>query len=173
MIGSNRLLLNAAAAHLELSGVRAVILGDSFGGEARELAATHANIIRGIYTSGTPAPSPVALISGGETTVILGSAPGIGGRNQEFALALLLELEAFGQTLWGLSAGSDGIDGVSTAAGAFLTPDSLMRARELDLDPAVALHRHDSGSFFAALGDALVTGPTGQNLNDLRVLLVL
>jgi glycerate 2-kinase len=171
VIGSNRLLLNAAAAYLESQGVRAVILGDSYAGEARELAATQAAIVRAVYASGTPAPPPVALISGGEATVTLNSAPGIGGRNQEFALALLLELEGLGQNLWGLSAGSDGIDGASAAAGAFLGPDSLLRARLLGLDAFAALQGHDSGSFFAALGDALTTGPTGQNLNDLRVLL--
>ncbi|UQN09855.1 glycerate kinase [Deinococcus sp. QL22] len=173
VIGSNRLLLNAAAAHLESQGVRAVILGDSFGGEARDLAALHAAIVRGVYGSGTSAPPPVALISGGEATVTLGLHPGVGGRNQEFALTLLLELEGRNRNLWGLSAGSDGIDGASAAAGAFLSPDSLQRARALGLNPAVALYRHDSGSFFSALGDALNTGPTGQNLNDLRVLLAL
>ncbi|THF71607.1 glycerate kinase [Deinococcus sp. Arct2-2] len=184
VIGSNRLLLNAAAAHLDSQGVRAIILGDAFGGEARDLAATHAAIIRSVYTSGTPALAPVALISGGEATVTLGpafvfdAAPGIGGRNQEFALAFLMEMgllesEGLNLNLWGLSAGSDGIDGTSAAAGAFLMPDSLVRARARGLDPAAALHRHDSGTFFAALGDALITGPTGQNLNDLRVLLAL
>lgn len=173
VIGSNRLLLNAAAAYLESQGVRAVILGDSYAGEACEMAAIHAAIIRGVYASGTPAPPPVALISGGEATVTLGPNPDIGGRNQEFALALLLNLEGLNRNLWGLSAGSDGIDGASAAAGAFLMPDSLVRARALGLDAFAALHRHDSGTFFAALGDALITGPTGQNLNDLRVLLAI
>ncbi|WP_425144884.1 glycerate kinase type-2 family protein [Deinococcus sp.] len=169
VIGSNRMLLDAAAAFLQTQGTRTVILGDTFGGEARELAAAHAALVRRVQALGTPVAAPTALISGGETTVTLRGS-GMGGRNQEFALALLLELGA--QGLWALSSGSDGIDGASPAAGAFLTPDSLERAARLGLDARVALRNNDSGSFFAALGDTLLTGPTGQNLNDLRILLL-
>ncbi|WP_164928007.1 MOFRL family protein [Deinococcus radiodurans] len=95
---------------------------------------------------------------------------GAGGRNQEFALALALALGEDG--VYALSAGSDGIDGSSDAAGAFLTPDTLGRARAAGLSPREFLERNDSGTFFAHLGDALVTGPSGHNLNDFRALLV-
>ena len=169
VIGSNRLLLEAAAGYLETQGLRAVILGDTFGGEARELAATHAALVRSIRDFGTPVPAPVALLSGGEATVTVRGS-GVGGRNHEFALALLLELGERG--LWAVSAGSDGIDGSAAAAGAFLTPDSLARAQQLGLNARAALNDNDSGTFFAALGDTLTTGPTGQNLNDLRMLLI-
>ena len=95
---------------------------------------------------------------------------GVGGRNQEFALALALALGEDG--IYALSAGSDGIDGSSDAAGAFLTPDTLKRARALGLNPGSFLEGNDSGTFFAQLGDALVTGPSGHNLNDFRALWV-
>ena len=85
-------------------------------------------------------------------------------------LALALALGEAG--VYALSAGSDGIDGSSEAAGAFLTPDTLARAHELGLDAAEFLTRNDSGTFFARLGDALVTGPSGHNLNDFRALAV-
>ncbi|WP_407572186.1 glycerate kinase [Deinococcus altitudinis] len=169
VIGTNRLLLEAAAAHLEGQGVRAVILGDTFGGEARDLAAAHAAIVRSVQRFGTPVRGPVALISGGEATVTL-RGKGMGGRNHEFALALLLELGE--QGIFALSAGSDGIDGSSPAAGAFLFPDSLARSRSAGPDARASLEDNDSGAFFAALGDTLLTGPTGHNLNDLRILLV-
>ncbi|ULH14159.1 glycerate kinase (plasmid) [Deinococcus sp. KNUC1210] len=169
VIGSNRLLLDAAAQSLEARGIPAVILGDTFGGEARELAAMHAALVRSVRGFGTPVRAPVALLSGGEATVTVRGS-GVGGRNHEFALALLLELGERG--LWALSVGSDGVDGSAAAAGAFLTPDSWQRARHLGLDLQTALHNNDSGTLFAALGDALITGPTGQNLNDLRILLI-
>ena len=171
VIGSNRMLLEAAQRWLEARGVRAVILSDTFGGEARELAEFHASTVHSIRQHGTPFSAPVFLLSGGEATVTLASAGvGIGGRNQEFALWLLHDLGERG--VYALSAGSDGIDGGSPAAGAFLTPDSQQRARAAGLDIADALARHDSGTFFAVLGDALVTGPSGHNLNDFRAIWV-
>ena len=171
VIGSNRLLLEAAQRWLEARGVRAVILSDTFGGEARELAGFHASIVQSIRQHGTPFSASVVLLSGGETTVTLPpTGLGIGGRNQEFALWLLQGLGERG--VYALSAGSDGIDGSSPAAGAFLTPDSYSRARAAGLNIADALARHDSGTFFAALGDALVTGPSGHNLNDCRAIWV-
>ncbi|AZI44765.1 glycerate kinase (plasmid) [Deinococcus psychrotolerans] len=173
VIGSNRLLLDAAAQYLESQGVRAVILGDTFGGEAKELAAAHAAIVRSVQEFGTPVSAPVALISGGEATVTL-RGKGMGGRNHEFALALLLELgqSSDRQGVWALSAGSDGVDGSSPAAGAFLTPDSSARVQQLGLNGHESLTNNDSGTFFAALGDTLQTGPSGHNLNDLRIILV-
>ncbi len=173
IIGSNRLLLEAAQNYLETRGVQAVILGDTFEGEARELARFHASLARSVQQFGSPvavpAAGPVVLLSGGEATVTL-RGNGTGGRNLEFALALLLALGERG--LYALSAGSDGIDGSSDAAGAFLTPDSLGRARALGLDAHDFLERNDSGTFFAALGDTLVTGPSGHNLNDFRAIAI-
>lgn len=169
VIGSNRLLLEAAQRELTQQGVRAVILGDTFEGEARELAHFHAAIIRSIRQFGSPLAAPVVLLSGGETTVTL-HGDGIGGRNQEFALALALALGKHG--VYALSAGSDGIDGSSSAAGALLQPDTLARAQQMGLDAHDYLARNDSGSFFARLGDALMTGPSGNNLNDFRAMAI-
>ena len=171
IIGSNHLLLAAAQRHLQAQGVRAVILGDTFEGEAQALAGFHASVIRSIQRHGEPFHGPLVLLSGGEATVTLPpNCTGIGGRNQEFALALALALGE--QGVYALSAGSDGIDGSSPAAGTFLTPDMLQRAKALGLDAPDFLVRHDSGSFFARLGDDLVTGPSGHNLNDFRAIWV-
>ncbi|GGL92091.1 hydroxypyruvate reductase, putative [Deinococcus aerolatus] len=169
IIGSNRHLLEAAQAYIQGQGVRAVILSDSFEGEARELARAHAALVRSVEKYGDPVKPPVVLLSGGEATVTL-RGDGVGGRNLEFALALLLALGEDG--LHALSAGSDGVDGSSPAAGAFLTPGSRARARAAGLEARDFLERNDSGSFFAALGDTLVTGPSGHNLNDLRLIAV-
>ncbi len=167
IIGSGRLMLEAAQKFLRSQGVQAELLSAALTGEARDLAAAHARLVREARQRGR---GPVVLLSGGEATVTLGARPGLGGRNHEFALALLLELGQHG--VYALSAGSDGVDGNSGAAGAFLTPDSLVRARQLGLDADDALRRHDSGSFFARLGDRLVTGPTGTNLNDFQAVWV-
>jgi len=169
VIGSNRVLLEAAQTALASRGVQAIILSDTFGGEARDLAGFHASLVQSIRQYGTPFTGPVVLLSGGEATVTV-RGDGRGGRNQEFALWLLGALGE--QGVWALSAGSDGIDGHSEAAGAFLTPDSWQRARAAGLGIRAHLARNDSGSFFAALGDALITGPSGHNLNDFRAIWV-
>lgn len=169
VIGSNRLLLRAARDFLAERGVRAVILGDTFTGEAQELARFHASVVQSVRQDGEPFTGPVVLLSGGEATVTLPpSGAGVGGRNQEFALALALALGEPG--VFALSAGSDGVDGSSEAAGAFLTPDTLGRAAALGLEARDFLNRHDSGSFFTHLGDSLLTGPSGHNLNDFRAI---
>lgn len=112
--------------------------------------------------------SRVCLISGGEVTVKVTNG-GIGGRNQQFALACAEKIA--GENIAVLSAGTDGIDGNSPAAGAVADGTTLERANAKRLDPAVALARFDAYAFFEALGDAIVTGPTGNNLRDLRILL--
>ncbi|HEY1146589.1 MAG TPA: MOFRL family protein [Allosphingosinicella sp.] len=96
---------------------------------------------------------------------------GIGGPNQEYALALALALKGT-PGIHALAADTDGIDGRSRAAGAFIDPSTLARARSLGLDADRALADNDSGGFFEKLGDLFVTGPTGTNVNDLRILLV-
>ena len=166
VIGCGRLMLEAAQTFLQARGVRAIIVSDALTGEASRLAVRHAALIRDARQRGE---FPVVLLSGGEATVTLGQQYGLGGRSHEFALALLLELEKLGVSgVYALCAGSDGQDGNSNAAGALLTPDSLERARQMGLDAAQALRLHDSATFFAALGDQLVTGPTGTNLNDFQ-----
>jgi glycerate 2-kinase len=113
----------------------------------------------------------VCLVSGGEVTVRLGREPGEGGRNQQFALACALELAGLDIPAVVLSAGSDGIDGNSAAAGAIADTTTVARSKALGMDAASALERFDACPLFTALGDTLVTGPTHNNLRDLRILL--
>jgi len=110
----------------------------------------------------------VAVLCDGELSSPVTGA-GIGGRNSAFVLACVAKIS--GKSITVLSAGTDGIDGNSSAAGAVADGESLGRARDAGLDPAGFLRRSDSGSFFDRLGDAIVTGPTGNNLRDLRILL--
>ncbi|HZB89682.1 MAG TPA: DUF4147 domain-containing protein [Terracidiphilus sp.] len=114
----------------------------------------------------------VCLISVGEVTVTMDRAPGAGGRNQQFALACALELAKHPhERLTVLSAGSDGIDGNTRAAGAIVDPTTAERARAFGFDPEEALRAFNACPLFTALGDSVVTGPTGHNLRDLRLLL--
>jgi glycerate 2-kinase len=112
--------------------------------------------------------SPVCLISGGEVTVKVREA-GIGGRNQQFALACAEKIA--GENITVLSAGTDGVDGNSPAAGAVVDGTTIKRAQERNLDVRTALEKFNAYPFFKALGDAIETGPTGNNLRDLRILL--
>ncbi|MGC2497007.1 MAG: DUF4147 domain-containing protein [Acidobacteriaceae bacterium] len=114
----------------------------------------------------------VCVLSSGEVTVNLGTNPGCGGRNQQFALEAALNLAAFeGQPLAVLSAGSDGVDGNSPAAGAIADTTTIARARSYNFDPEATLRRFDACTLFTSLGDSIVTGPTGNNLRDLRILI--
>jgi len=114
------------------------------------------------------AGKPVCLISGGELSSPV-TGDGTGGRNQAFVLDCVAKIA--GREVVVLSAGTDGVDGNSPAAGAVADGESVFRARKLGLEPQEFARRSDSYSFFEALGDALVTGPTGNNLRDLRILL--
>jgi hydroxypyruvate reductase len=162
--------LMAAAAYVQQQGITPVVVGDSVTGEAAEVAKVHAAFARQIRAHAHPFKPPVALISGGETTVTLRSK-GRGGRCTEFLLSLAVSLEGLEQT-WALACDTDGIDGSEDNAGALLTPDALARARGLGLAPKKMLSENDSYGFFEALGDLVVTGPTRTNVNDFRIILV-
>ncbi len=110
------------------------------------------------------------LISGGETTVTV-RGQGVGGRNVEFLLALAIKLAGAGD-IHALAADTDGVDGAVDVAGAIAGPDTLARARALGIDPWTALANNDAHSFFKALGDQVITGPTLTNVNDFRAVLV-
>jgi hydroxypyruvate reductase len=112
------------------------------------------------------------LISVGEVTVKLDRTPGAGGRNQQFVMECALELELHpGERLTVLSAGSDGIDGNTRSAGAIADPTTVTRAHAFGFHLKSSLAAFDACPMFTALGDAVVTGPTGHNLRDLRLLL--
>ena len=113
--------------------------------------------------------SKACVVSGGEVTVTVSSNPGAGGRNQQFALYCAQKIA--GENIAVLSVGTDGVDGNSDAAGAIVDGSTLERARLAGLDPGGTLRRFDADPFFKEIGDAVVTGPTGNNLRDLRVLI--
>jgi len=112
---------------------------------------------------------PVCLLSGGEVTVTVGNEPGVGGRNQQFALYCANKIAD--DSIAVLSAGTDGIDGNSPAAGALVDGTTVARARQRGVDIASAILRFDGFPLLEATGDAIVTGPTGNNVRDLRILL--
>ena len=162
--------LQAAADFFEHNGVRAVVLGDSVTGEARDIAALHAALAREVKTRGLPWPAPLAIISGGECTVTV-QGRGRGGRCAEFLLALTKELNGLAG-VHALAADTDGIDGSEDNAGAIIAPDTQARATALKIDANARLADNDGYGFFAALNDLVITGPTRTNVNDYRVVLI-
>ncbi len=159
--------LEAAAAVAQKYGCEVVMLGDNLEGEARELGAAHA---RQAVEFAKRGGKPVAILSGGETTVTV-RGKGRGGRNVEYLMAEAIA--ANGATgIWGLAADTDGVDGAEDIAGAIFTPDTLARARAKGRDPQAMLDDNDGHGFFELVGDSLVTGPTRTNVNDFRVTLV-
>jgi hydroxypyruvate reductase len=164
--------LDAAAGLARSAGLDAHILGDDIEGESREVGKVHAALARQVARRGQPFARPCVVLSGGETTVTVKQKGGRGGRASEFLLGCALALQGE-PDVWALAADTDGIDGVETNAGAFVTPDTLERARRLALDGRDHLDRNDAYSFFAGLGDLLVTGPTFTNVNDFRAILIL
>ena len=170
LVASPRQMLEAAAAEAQRLGITPLILGDAIEGEAREVGKAMAGMARAAGLHGFPVRRPCILLSGGETTVTV-KGSGRGGRNTEFLLGLALALD--GATgIHALAADTDGIDGSEDNAGAFVSPDTLARARAAGLDPRSYLAANNAWGFFAGLGDLLVTGPTRTNVNDFRAILV-
>ena len=170
VVGSNRLSLEAAAHRARELGYVPVVLTSMLEGEAREAAKFLASIAKECRVSHTPAAPPACVLAGGETTVTL-KGSGLGGRNQELALALALELEGWPDIV-GLSGGTDGTDGPTDAAGAVATWETAARGRALGAGPRDFLERNDSYRFFDRVGGLLRTGPTRTNVMDVQVLLV-
>jgi hydroxypyruvate reductase len=170
IIGSNRMALQAACAEAQARGYKTLLLSSSLEGETRHIARMHAAIAREIRQSGAPLLPPACVITGGETTVTL-RGDGLGGRNQEFALAAALDIAGL-EGVVVLSGGTDGTDGPTPAAGALADGSTVARAQALGLSPQTCLRRNDSYHFFHALDDLLITGPTGTNVMDMHILLV-
>jgi len=164
--------LEAAAALARAAGIEAHVLSDEIEGESREVGKVHAALARAVARRGTPFARPCVLLSGGETTVTVKSKGGRGGRASEFLLGCAIALSGE-PNVWALAADTDGIDGVEDNAGALIGPDTLARARALDLSASGSLDRNDAYRFFDRLGDLVVTGPSFTNVNDFRALLVL
>jgi hydroxypyruvate reductase len=168
MIATPAMALAAAAEVAAAAGVTPLILGDAIEGEAREVGTAFAGIAKSVRAHGAPAGAPVVLLSGGETTVtIRDGKAGKGGRNTEFLLSLALKLQGEAG-VWALAGDTDGIDGSDDAAGAIIGPDMLARGS----GARASLDGHDSYTFFAGLGDLVMTGPTFTNVNDFRAILI-
>ncbi len=165
--------LHAAAGAARAAGCAAMILGDAIEGEARTVAADHAQRALDAARFRKPGAPPIVLLSGGETTVTLsgGLSAAKGGRNTEYLLALGLALNS-DPRIWAIAADTDGIDGSSGAAGALLTPWSIAGASDLGLDPTGMFAAHRSADVFAFLDHLIVTGPTRTNVNDFRAILI-
>ncbi|MCY4396809.1 MAG: glycerate kinase [Rhodospirillaceae bacterium] len=161
--------LAAAARRAEAEGLAVEILGDDLTGEARDLGRAHAALARE-RAAQRQADQPVLLLSGGETTVTL-AGHGRGGPNAEYLLGLAEALDGM-PGVWALAADTDGADGSEDNAGALIGPDTLERARQRGLRPAGFLADNDAWTFFDALGDLVVTGPTYTNVNDFRAVLI-
>jgi glycerate 2-kinase len=166
VIGSNRLALDAAARSARALGYRTLILSSEIQGETREIARMHAAIASEIVHTGRPVKPPACIITGGETTVTL-RGEGLGGRNQEFVLAAALDIAGLDGVVV-LSAGTDGTDGPTDAAGAIADGSTLRR----NPDARCFLDANDSYHYFEGLGDLVITGPTNTNVMDVRVMLV-
>ena len=166
MTGSNRLAVDAAAAQARALGFHTLVLSTFVEGETREIARMHAAIAKEIVHTGRPLKPPACIITGGETTVTL-RGDGLGGRNQEFVLSAAMDIAAL-ENVVVLSAGTDGSDGPTDAAGA------IADGRTVSRDPRAPeyLARNDSYHYFEALGDLIVTGPTNTNVMDVRLILV-
>ncbi len=170
IVGSNRAALDAAAVAARSLGYRTLVLSSSMEGETRDVAGVHAAIAREIRASGRPLKPPACIISGGETTVTMRRGDGLGGRNQEFALAAARGIAGM-ENVVVLSLGTDGTDGPTDAAGAIADGRTVARASEIGMSAAETLARHDSYHFFEPLGDLIRTGPTGTNVMDVHIVL--
>jgi hydroxypyruvate reductase len=170
IVASNRLALAAAAERARALGFQPLILTTSIEGEAAQVARVLAAILREVRVSGHPLPAPACILSGGETTVTLSAGHGQGGRNQELALAAARDIAGLKNVLLA-SFATDGTDGPTDAAGAWVDGETVRRAAAEGLDPADALRRNDAYPFFGALRDLIQTGPTKTNVMDIHLLL--
>jgi hydroxypyruvate reductase len=170
MVATPQMALEAAAAVARQAGIAAHILSDAIEGEARDVGKVLAAIAVQTAERGQPFATPCVLLSGGETTVTVRGG-GRGGRNVEFLLALAIALDGHPR-IHALAGDTDGVDGQEEIAGAYIAPDSLSRAWSLGFRPTDVLADNDAHSFFTALGDSVVTGPTLTNVNDFRGILI-
>ncbi|WP_313113224.1 glycerate kinase [Pseudescherichia sp.] len=172
LIATPAVALRAAAEAARRHGITPLILGDAIEGESREAAVVMAGIAKSVKQHSQPLGAPALLLSGGETTVtVRNGRAGKGGRNTEFLLSLACALQGE-RGIWAVAGDSDGIDGTEDTAGALIYPDTLTRGRLQGLNAASYLDEHDSYSYFHALDDLLLTGPTLTNVNDIRAILI-
>lgn len=170
IIGNNLTALKGCQEEAERLDYNTLILSSLIGGDTREAAMMHVAIAREIANSNLPIKKPACVMSGGETTVIV-KGKGLGGRNQEFALASAVEMEGTRNILI-LSAGTDGTDGPTDANGAWVTGKTLSSGKKLKLDATQFLRDNNSYSYFKKTRNLIITGPTGTNVGDMRLIMV-
>src|SRR5882724_1543997 len=173
IIANNQLLIDAAAGKAREMNFNTLVLGTEVEGEAKDIGRFFAAIGREIARSGNPIKAPACILAAGETTVTVRDH-GLGGRNQEMALAWAISMAARPTHTPSCfaSVATDGTDGPTNAAGGLVDPFTSSRAVELGLIPLKYLRSNDSSNFLKATGDLIVTGPTQTNLMDLQILLV-
>jgi len=174
VIGDNQKALKAALKKAEALGLKSCILTSSDQGEAKEAAKNYASLLLNLAHSPQPSVKPLCLLAGGELTVTV-VGEGRGGRNQEFVLAVLIEIDHHLQeeVEWlVMSLGTDGIDGPTDAAGAWASPATLDQMRLVGIRPYEYLRRNDSYNFFKKVGGLILTGPTHTNVMDIRLFMI-
>ena len=170
IIASNELAVQAVVEKVQEMGYHPLRLSTFVEGEAREAARFLAAVVKEVRCHREPVRPPACIVAGGETTVTISGA-GLGGRNQEFALAAALALENW-ENVAVVALATDGTDGPTDAAGAIVDGSTVCRGRALHLEAADYLVRNDSYHYFQALGDHILTGPTNTNVNDLLMAFV-
>jgi len=171
VVGNNNSASLAACEHLKSAGMNTLLLTSTMEGEARHVGVMLASIAHEVFMSGNPVQKPASIIAGGETTVTV-TGKGLGGRNQEIPLAAASKLVNMDGVVVA-SLNTDGVDGPTDAAGAIADGKTLTRALKKELNPEEFLAENNSYDFFLKLGDLLFTGPTGTNVNDVSVIVVL
>jgi len=171
IIGSNYIAAQAAIEKAKTLGYNSLLLTTHLEGESKEVAKVFTALMKDIRSHDTPQSAPAAVIAGGETTVTV-TGNGYGGRNQEFVLSAAINIPHGDDGIVIASMGTDGIDGMSDAAGAIADGFTLKRASKAALNPDSYLRNNNSNTFFVKLNDALITGRTGTNVNDVVVMLV-
>ena len=170
IVSNNQQTVEAAIEQARTIGYQGLVLSTTLEGEAREVAKVFGAMAREIHKYSQPFSRPACILAGGELTVTV-KGKGRGGRAQEFALSAAREISGLPDTMI-IGFGTDGRDGSTPVAGAVSDGSTVDRARLMGMDPTQYLLKNDSYTFFEGLGDVIVTGPTGTNVNDLYLLLM-
>jgi glycerate 2-kinase len=164
-------MVNSVCEKAESLGFNVINLGADIEGEAKEVGQEQAKMALKYQAEMKVGDKPIAIISGGETTVTIQDEGGKGGRNCEYILSLAVALNG-AENIHALACDTDGIDGSEDVAGAIITPDTLKRAKSAGYSAQEMLAKHDSYTLFQAIGDLYKTGPTLTNVNDMRVIYI-
>jgi glycerate-2-kinase len=174
ILGNNTLACNAACRFAQTLGYNVTIISTTLAGEASQAGACFSLLSKEIDTGRSGLIKPAAIITGGETTVTI-RGKGKGGRNQEMALAFAINLHRIypgSRNIFFLSAGTDGSDGPTDAAGAFVTPELMEKMNDISEQAQASLEENDSYHFFQDTGYLFTTGPTYTNVCDIQILIV-